>query len=234
MAKFLVVAAVSAVLLWHLWDRLLVLRSAPLNDGLGAAGEMFVWAFIALSCGLVVIAAVDVPFQVWQHSKQLRMTRQEIRDEMKDTEGKPEVKGRIRSLQQQMAQARMMEEVPKADVVITNPTHVAVALRYDERRMKAPIVVAKGVDLIAARIREIATEHEVTLVEAPLLARALNASTALRQEIPAALYLAVAQILAFVFQLKLAKRYRRKTPSAPDPEVPQAFLDALRKANKPL
>jgi flagellar biosynthetic protein FlhB len=164
---------------------------------------------------------VDVPWQLFQHNKQLRMTREEIREEMKQSEGSPEVKGRIRSLQRELARRRMMQEVPKADVIVTNPTHYAVALRYDEKRMRAPIVVAKGSDLVAARIREIATEHRVPIFEAPPLARALHRHVEIGGEIPASLYVAVAQVLTYIYQLKTAKRYGSTVPEPPaiDPNV---------------
>ena len=134
------------------------------------------------------------------------MSREEIREEYKESEGSPEVKGRIRQLQQQLARQRMMQDVPKADVIVTNPTHFAVALQYDEKRMRAPIVVAKGADLIAARIREIAGEHAVPIFEAPPLARVLYRNVDIGDEIPATLYVAVAQVLTYVFQLRVAKR----------------------------
>ncbi|MDH3452290.1 MAG: flagellar biosynthesis protein FlhB [Gammaproteobacteria bacterium] len=234
LGKFLVVAVFTGILFVALWEPLLALRGSALSVGLRDAGGMIGWSFIVLSAALILIAAIDVPFQIWQYKKQLRMTRQEVRDEMKDTEGKPEVRSRIRQLQQQLAQARMMEEVPHADVVITNPTHVSVALRYDERRMRAPILVAKGMELVAQRIREVAREHDVAIVEAALLARVLHASTELQQPIPAPLYLAVAQVLAFVLQLRMARKRGGKPPKPPQPEVPETFIDALRSANKPV
>jgi flagellar biosynthetic protein FlhB len=234
LGKFLVVGVVALVLFWGLTDRLLHLGLEPWRPALANAGSMFGWSFLALSLGLVLIAAVDVPFQIYQHVKQLKMSRQEIRDEMKETEGKPEVKSRIRGMQQQLARARMMEEVPTADVVITNPTHFAVALKYDAERMSAPVLVAKGTDLIAARIRELAAQHDISLVSAPPLARALYASTELKQEIPAALYMAVARVLAFVFQLRAARAAGTEPPRPPAPEVPEEFLAALRKKGKPI
>lgn len=202
MAKFLFVGLIAAGMLWSLEPRLLALGNESLKSALGDAGAMCLHAMLAMSSGLVLIAAIDVPFQLWDHRRQLRMTKQEVKDEMRDTEGKPEVKGKIRSLQQEIASRRMMEEVPKADVIVTNPTHFAVALRYDEARMRAPRVVAKGADVIAARIREVAAEHSVPLVEAPPLARALYRNTDLGQEIPASLYRAVAQVLTYVYQLR--------------------------------
>lgn len=226
LGKFLVVATIAGVLFFAFADDLLHLGLHPLEAGLAAAGEILFWSLLTLSSGLVLIAAIDVPFQVWQHNKQLKMTRQEVRDEFKQTEGKPEVKQKIRSMQQQMAQARMMDAVPTADVVITNPTHFAVALKYDQATMRAPKVVAKGTDLLAKKIREVASESGITLVEAPPLARALWASTDIDREIPAPLYLAVAQVLGFVIQLRMAKQKGRRKPKPPQPDVPKDFLAA--------
>ena len=201
-AKFLVVAGVATLLLWELLDDLLALGMEELNNALAHSASLLAWAFIGLSAALVLIAAIDVPFQLYQHTKQLKMTKQEVKDEMKESEGRPEVKGKVRQLQREMSQRRMMEEVPTADVVITNPTHFAVALKYHDAGAGAPVVVAKGADHIAAQIREIAQQHNVVLFSAPPLARALYATTELDQEIPADLYLAVAQVLAYVYQLK--------------------------------
>jgi flagellar biosynthetic protein FlhB len=165
-----------------------------------------------------------VPFQLWQHKKDLKMTQQEVRDEMKQTEGKPEVRGRIRQMQREIAQRRMMEEVPKADVIVTNPTHFAVALRYNPEKMNAPLVVAKGKDLVAANIRKVAESHHVPLVEAPVLARAIYFNTELQQQIPAALFLSVAQLLAYVFQLRAYKKEGGDIPTPPQEyPVPQEY-----------
>ncbi len=142
------------------------------------------------------------------------MTREEVREEYKESEGSPETRGRIREVQHALARGRMMQEVPKADVVVTNPTHFAVALRYDEKKMRAPIVVAKGAELLAAKIREIAAEHGVPILEAPPLARALYKSVEIGGEVPAALYVAVAQVLTYVYQLRAA-RERGATPPPP-------------------
>jgi flagellar biosynthetic protein FlhB len=149
----------------------------------------------------------------------MRMSREEIREEYKESEGSPEVKGKIRQLQQEVARRRMMQEVPKADVVVVNPTHFAVALKYDDKRMRAPIVVAKGVDVIAAKIREVAGEHAVPIFEAPPLARVLYRNVDIGDEIPSTLYVAVAQILTYVFQLKVAKRAGHQAPPKPDVTV---------------
>jgi flagellar biosynthetic protein FlhB len=167
-----------------------------------------------------------VPFQLWQHSRQLRMTRQEVRDEMKESDGRPEVKQQIRRLQRELAQRRMMQEVPKADVIVTNPTHFAVALRYDAGKMRAPRVVAKGADLIARNIRSIGAEHRVPVFEAPPLARALFYGAELDQEIPEGLYLAVAQVLAYVMQLRDPRPGATPTPPGDLPIPPELRRDA--------
>lgn len=216
LAKFTVVALVALWVLKRDMAELLQLGSEPSATAIVHAFRVCGSAFIALSAGLLIIAAIDVPIQLWQYSKKLKMTRQEIRDEMKESEGSPEMKGRIRRAQQEMARGRMMQDVPKADVVVTNPTHYAVALRYDENRMRAPIVVAKGADIIAARIREIAAENNVTIFEAPPLARVLHAHVDIGQEIPQGLYAAVAQVLTYVFQLRAAKQGTATMPTRPD------------------
>jgi flagellar biosynthesis protein FlhB len=219
LAKFTVVGLVVLWVLKRDTAELLQLGNEPSATAIVHAFKVCGKAFIALTAGLLIIAAIDVPIQLWQYNKKLKMTRQEIRDEMKESEGSPEVKGRIRRLQQEMAQRRMMTDVPKADVVVTNPTHFAVALRYDENRMRAPIVVAKGADLIAARIREIANEHNVTIFEAPPLARALHAHVEIGSEIPQGLYAAVAQVLTYVFQLRAAKQGMTMMPTRPEIDV---------------
>ena len=214
-AKFLLVGAVGALLLWTYADHFVAFGYQSAHRALANAGQILAWSFLALSAVLIVVAIIDVPFQLWDHARNLRMTRQEVKDEAKDTEGKPEVKSRVRQLQRELAQRRMMEAVPKADVVITNPTHFAVALKYEEGRMRAPRVVAKGSDLLANRIRAKASDHKVPIFSAPPLARALYYSTELDQEIPAGLYLAVAQVLAYVYQLKTAGRYGGEVPRPP-------------------
>ena len=175
---------------------------------------------LMISCSLLVVVAIDIPFQIWQHANQLKMTKQEVKDEYKDTEGKPEVKGRIRMLQREAAQRRMMADVPQADVIVTNPEHFSVALRYKQNTDKAPVVVAKGVDHIAMKIREVAREHDIAIVPAPPLARALYHTTELEQEIPDGLFVAVAQILAYVFQLKQFRRKGGKRPVLDENNMP--------------
>ncbi|MGQ0530685.1 MAG: EscU/YscU/HrcU family type III secretion system export apparatus switch protein, partial [Panacagrimonas sp.] len=175
--------------------------------------ESFLWK---VALGLAALAAADYGLQRYRLMSSLRMTKQEVREEYKQSEGKPEVKGRIRQLQQEMARGRMMSAVPTADVIITNPTHYAVALKYAAGTMRAPRVVAKGADVIAAKIRELGSEHRVPIVSAPPLARALYRSVDLDQEIPGALFQAVAQVLTYVYQLR---NWRGGTPPPKLPEV---------------
>lgn len=202
LAKFSLVATMAVFLLRALQPQLLHLGEESLLPALAHAGWLLGWAFLILSLPMLLVAAVDVPFQIFNHLRQLRMTRQEVRDENKDVEGKPEVKSRIRRLQQEFAQRRMMEKVPTADVVINNPTHYSVALRYQQETMAAPVVVALGADQIASRIRELAAQHRIPQVTAPLLARALYYNSALEQPIPGSLYAAVAQVLAYLYRLR--------------------------------
>lgn len=178
------------------------------------------WSFFLLACATIVIAVIDVPFQIYDHQKKLRMTKQEVKDESKDSEGKPEVKGRIRQLQREMAQRRMMQDVPGADVVITNPTHYAVALKYDQTTMAAPVVVAKGGDEIAFKIMEIAREHKVDILRTPPLTRAVYHNTEIGGEIPDGLYMAIAQVLAYLFQLRRFRRGQGPKPGMPDFPIP--------------
>jgi len=214
LAKVGVIGVIAWVLLKGLTPQLMGLTSEPLRQAIGHSAELAGYSLLVLACGLAVIAAVDVPFQLWQHARDLRMTRQEVREEYKESEGSPETRGRIREAQRALARGRMLYDVPKADVIVTNPTHYAVALRYDENKNRAPIVVAKGTELLALKIREIATESGVPIVEAPPLARALYKSVELGREVPAALYVTVAQVLTYVYQLRAA-RERGATPPPP-------------------
>ncbi|MEW6646996.1 MAG: flagellar biosynthesis protein FlhB [Pseudomonadota bacterium] len=221
MAKFLLVALAALMLLRVMGEQFLGLGRESLAQGLAHAGSLLSWAFLLLSATLLIVAFIDVPFQLWDHQRQLRMTKQEVRDEFKQTEGSPEVKGRIRRMQMEIAQRRMMAEVPKADVVVTNPTHYAVALRYDQARGDAPVVVAKGSDLIALKIRNVAQENDVPVLEAPPLARALYHSTELEQPIPVGLYRAVAMVLAYVYHLRQGPMYSREgVVTMPDLPIP--------------
>ena len=173
----------------------------PLETAVPEFFGMLAFAALLIILGLAIIAMMDVPFQLWQYRRKLRMTKEEVKRENKEQEGDPHVKARIRSVQREMARRRMMSEVPKADVVVTNPTHFAVALKYDGTKMGAPVVVAKGRGPVALKIRELAKEHDVPMIEAPPLARALYAHCEIEQAIPAALYTAVAEVMAYVYQL---------------------------------
>jgi flagellar biosynthetic protein FlhB len=215
--KLLVVGAVCAgIVSWLFGDVMALGRMSP-RAAIGRGAGLLSWAFIWLCASLALVAAVDVPLQLFQFKRSLRMTRQELRDESKELDGRPETKQRIRQMQQTLARRRMMHKVPTADVVIVNPTHFAVALKYDPKNMRAPRVLAKGVDLVAANIRRIAEEHRVPVFESPRLARALYRSTDLNKEIPQGLYVAVAQVLSYIFRVRtlnptLAARLNRPNP----------------------
>ncbi|WP_028694526.1 flagellar biosynthesis protein FlhB [Pseudomonas cremoricolorata] len=220
-AKFVVILLVAVVVLSNDRQALLDIANEPLEQAIIHSVQVVGWSALWMAAGLLLIAAVDVPFQLWQSHKKLKMTKQEVRDEYKDSEGKPEVKQRIRQLQREMSQRRMMAAVPDADVIITNPTHYAVALKYDpEKGSAAPLLLAKGTDFIALKIREIAVEHKVQILESPALARAIYHSTEIEQEIPAGLYLAVAQVLAYVFQIRQYRSGRGKAPEPLKPDLP--------------
>ncbi len=214
--KILVVGSLAILLLSYLSKEVMSISSEPIQAAIIHTLMILVWAVLALCSSTLIIALVDVPFQIWEHQKKLKMTMQEVKDEMKDSEGKPEVKGRIRQLQRELAQSRMMSAVPEADVVITNPSHYSVALKYDTQGSGAPIVVAKGVDHVAFKIREVAKANDVMMFAAPALARAVYYTTEIDDEIPEGLYLAVAQVLAYVFQLKSYRPGRGRKPKQPD------------------
>ncbi len=222
--KITLVGLIGWLLFNSIFAELLGLSSEPMEQAVIHALKLIGYSFLILSGSLIAVAAIDVPYQLWKHSTDLKMSMQEIKDEHKESEGSPEIKGRIRRTQMEMAQNRMMQEVPNADVIITNPSHYAIALKYDEASGSAPILVAKGVDLIAAQIRNLAIEANVPLVAAPPLARALYYSTELDNEIPQGLYLAVAQVLAYIFQLKEAAKTHGTKPAPPkDIQVPSEF-----------
>lgn len=202
-------------------DDVLMLPLLPVNEALTSTAYLILVTMIAITGSLVLIAAVDVPYQLWSYANKLKMTKQDVRQESKETEGNPEIKARIRQQQREMARRRMMAEIPNADVVVTNPTHYAVAIQYKNDSMRAPVVVAKGADAIALKIREIAAEHKVSVLESPKLARALYAHTELGDAIPEALYAAVAEVLAYVYQMRIFKKEGGLQPRQPDVlEVP--------------
>ncbi|KIH82349.1 flagellar biosynthesis protein FlhB [Pseudomonas batumici] len=212
--KFTIILFVGLSVLSSDIDDLVRIAHEPLEMAIVHSLQVVGWSTLWMSLGLLIIAAVDVPVQLYEAHQRLLMTKQEVRDEHKDQEGRPEVKQRIRQLQREMSQRRMMAAIPEADVVITNPTHYAVALKYDAEKGGAPVLLAKGSDFLALKIREIAVEHQVMLLESPALARSIYYSTELEQEIPAGLYLAVAQVLAYVYQIR---QYQAGKGKRPDP-----------------
>ncbi len=213
--KSLLVGGVASLVLWHNKEHLFDLMVEPLETGMADFSATVVFAALLIVCSLGLLALMDVPFQLWQYHKKLRMTKEEVKRESKEQEGDPMVKGRIRAMQREMARRRMMTEVPKADVVVTNPTHFSVALKYDAQKMGAPVVVAKGRGELALKIRELAREHDVPLLEAPPLARALYKHCELEQAIPAALYTAVAEVMAYVYQLDAWMKQGGLPPQVP-------------------
>jgi flagellar biosynthesis protein FlhB len=223
--KCLLVGSVcAAVVAWLFGDVLALGRMAP-RAAIGRGAGLLSWAFVWLCASLALVAIVDVPLQLFQYKRSLRMTRQELRDEAKEHDGRPETKQRIRQMQQAIARRRMMHKVPAADVVIVNPTHFAVALKYDANRMRAPQVIAKGADLVAQNIRRIAEEHRVPVFESPKLARALYRSTDLNREIPAGLYLAVAQVLSYIFRVRTLNPTVAARLARPDPQLGDEYAD---------
>ncbi len=237
-AKTILVGIVAYIVISRDMEPMLTLSQQPLASGISEVSHLMLTGFIAMVSVLVLIAAIDVPYQLYHYAQKHKMTKQEVKDESKESEGNPEIKGRIRQQQREMARRRMMTEIPKADVVITNPTHYAVAIKYQENGMRAPVVVAKGADVIALKIREIAGEHNVPTLESPKLARALFAHTELGDEIPEALYSAVAEVLAYVFQMRVFKReggFRPEMPNAlpvPDALDPHSLVNSLVPASQ--
>lgn len=225
LAKFLVVGSLCVVILLLQQPDLLSIGNEDMIPAMRHGLDVLSWAILWMCATMILIAAVDIPFQLHDHNKKLKMTLQEVKDEMKNTEGKPEVKGRIRQLQYEMSQRRMMSEVPKADVIITNPEHYSVALKYSEGGAGAPILIAKGVDQTALKIREIGVAHDIPMLVAPPLARAIYFNTELDAEIPEGLYIAVAQVLAYVYQLR---EYRARRAPKPGQPGDYAIPDELR------
>lgn len=230
-AKTLLVGSVAWLVIRGQLDALLALASQAPRESTAEHVRLLLTCFIGLVAALAVIALIDGPYQMWSYTRKLMMTRQQLRDEAKESDGNPEIKAKIRAQQRAMASRRMMAQVPTADVIVTNPTHYAVALHYPENGNHAPKVVAKGVDEVAAKIREIGAANGVTILEAPPLARALYRHTELDQEIPAPLYTAVAQVLAYVFQLRTYRSQGGFAPIRPEPVALPAGFDPLETAD---
>lgn len=223
-AKSLLVGGVGVLYLMHERGALIGLMGEPVLDALKHALKLILGASGVMILALIVVVAIDVPYQLWSHAKKLRMTKEEVRRENKENEGDPAIKSRIRARQQAIARGRMMSRVPEADVIVTNPTHFAVALRYDEARMGAPRVIAKGAGPIALRIRELGAEHHVPMLEAPPLARALYRHVDLDREVPGVLYNAVAEVLVWAMRLKRARAEGGTAPTRPvDLPVPEGM-----------
>jgi flagellar biosynthetic protein FlhB len=229
LGKAILVGGIGAWVVWANRDEVMQLVSEPAARAIPHLNDMIWWSYAAIMAGMVLIVVLDVPFQLYEHTKKLKMTKEEVRQEGKETEGDPHVKGRIRSMQREIARRRMMSEIPTADVVVTNPTHYSVALKYSEDKMRAPIVVAKGSHLLAAKIKEIAKEHNVPILEAPPLARALHKHGELGAPIPEALYTAVAEVLAYVYQLRRYKKLGGAKPVMPGELPVPKELDPLNK-----
>lgn len=222
-----IVGGAAVAVLYGTAQQLLNLNIMPLREAMATASFLMVTVFMVACVSLLVIAFFDVPFQLWNHAKELRMTRKEVQDEMKESEGRPEVKNRVRALQQEVANRRMLRDVPDADVIVTNPEHFAVALRYDDGNMSAPIVVASGVDHMAAKIREIGAAHDVPMFAAPPLARALYWTTPVGTAIPEKLYIAVAQVLTYILRLKAYSAGTAPYPDRPAVEVDRDYLRSI-------
>lgn len=218
--KFILVAGFAILLIQTFFYEILHLSIEQIPNSIIHALEILAWMFLALSCTMIVISAIDAPYQSYNHHKQLKMTLQEVKDEYKNSEGDPQIKARIRRTQREMSQRRMMQDVPDADVVVTNPTHYSVALKYDTEKAGAPIVLAKGVDELAMQIRKIAKGNEVPIVESPILTRSLYHTTEVGHQIPDQLFTAVAQVLAYVFQLKRYQKGRGRKPTKLSNDLP--------------
>lgn len=223
--KVIVVIGIAYLLLKFFFDDIMALSLMSGPNNIESALYFLAWIFLGLCSSVSVIALVDAPYQKWNHIKQLKMSLQEIKDEHKNSEGSPEIKQRIRRTQMEMSMKRMMQEVPHADVIVTNPTHYAIALKYDQGKFRAPVVVAKGVEEVAMHIRKIANEHKVPVIESPALARAVYYTTELDHPIPEQLFAAVAQVLAYVYQLKMHKKGKgtRPKPLAKDLPIPEDY-----------
>ncbi len=205
------IAGVAGWMIWHQHGGILALANEPLPSAVAHFGQIALFTFLATVAAFTFIVLLDVPFQIWNYHHGLKMTKEEVRQEGKEIEGDPQIKARIRSLQREVARRRMMQTIPQADVVVTNPMHFAVALKYEEKGMSAPVVLAKGSQLVAERIKELAREHRVPIVEAPPLARALHRHVEVGEVIPGSLFTAVAQVLAYVYQLN-----QSLSPALPD------------------
>jgi flagellar biosynthetic protein FlhB len=229
--KTIVIGVVAWIVVSGQKEAMLGLAVEPLNESSAHVGDMIGRSFLFITGALGVIALIDGPYQLWHWKDKLKMTRQEMIQESKESDGNPQIKGKIRQMQREMARGRMMQNVPTADVIVTNPTHYAVALKYADGK-GAPRVVAKGVDDVAAKIREMGAENKVPMLEAPALARALFKHTEIDEEIPEKLYSAVAEVLAYVYQLRAYKKGEGDYPDRPTRLKVPAEMDPLNPASQ--
>ncbi len=218
--KFFLVAGFAILLIKLFFYEILHLSLETTPGNIKHSLEILSWVFLGLACTLIIVALVDAPFQLWNHNKQLKMSLQEVKDEYKNSEGDPQIKARIRRTQREMSQRRMMQDVPDADVIVTNPTHYSVAIQYDTDKSGAPILLAKGIDQLAFHIRNIAKENDVPIIESPVLARSLYHTTEVGQQIPDQLFVAVAQVLAYVYQLKQYETGKGRRPTKLNDKLP--------------
>ncbi|MCP5077312.1 MAG: flagellar biosynthesis protein FlhB [Psychromonas sp.] len=223
--KVAVVIGMAWWILWGTFERILHLSVSPLPGSVFEALDMLTWMFLLLCCSMLLIVIVDVPYQIYKHSEELKMTKQEVKDEYRNSEGKPEVKQRIRQLQYEASQRKMMGDVPDADVIVTNPTHYSVAIKYEQDGARAPYIVAKGVDFMALKIREVGREHEVPVMQSPPLCRAIYHTTEIGDEVPEELFVAIAQVLAYIYQLDQFRKGKSGRPKAlpDDLDIPNGF-----------
>jgi flagellar biosynthetic protein FlhB len=226
--SILKVSVVIGMAWWILgvtFEHILHLSAESLPGSVFDALEMLNWMFLLLCCSMLLIVVVDVPYQIHKHSEELKMTKQEVKDEYRNSEGKPEVKQRIRQLQYEASQRKMMGDVPDADVIVTNPTHYSVAIKYEQNGARAPFIVAKGVDFMALKIREVAREYEVPVMQSPPLCRAIYHTTEIGEEVPEELFVAIAQVLAYIYQLEQFRKGKsgRPKPLPDDLKIPKNF-----------
>lgn len=222
-AKVTLVGFVAVLVLNYFLPETLGLTFQSIQLAIAHGIDIVIWSFVFVTLALALIAAIDVPFQVWSHKEKLKMTKQEVKDEFKQQEGDPLVRGRIRQMQRQAAMNRMMSDVPNADVIITNPTHFSVALKYDQANGSAPLLLAKGGDFIALKIREVGNHYDIPVIQSPALARAIYHHTEIGDEIPQGLFKVVAQLLAYVYQLRNARMGAPRPEAMPNLDVPDEF-----------
>jgi len=223
--KVLVVICMVWWILASTFEHILHLSVTPMPASIYEALDMLIWMFLLLCCSMLLIVVIDVPYQIHKHNEELKMTKQEVKDEYRNSEGKPEVKQRIRQLQYEASQRKMMADVPDADVIVTNPTHYSVAIKYEQQGARAPFIIAKGVDFMALKIREVAREHEVPVMESPALCRAIYHTTEIGDEVPEELFIAIAQVLAYIYQLEQFRKGKSGRPKAlpDDLKIPKDF-----------